>query len=353
MSGPLDSGVDPGTAMWGRRGVGLPEISIVICTRNRAEQLRRCIASVLEASARLTPNEVEIIVVDNGSTDQTQEILRQLKLDAPVELTCILEKVPGLARARNTGIAATRGNILVFVDDDCRLVRSYLQELLRHWRGCNGAMLLGGRVELGDPADFAFTIKTDENPQEFNKFVHPAGFLLGCNLTFNRAALEAIGPFDERLGAGSSLKAGEDTDYIVRAHAEGIPVCYVPDMCVYHFHGRRTQDEIRRVNAGYALGNGALYFKHLFSSPWLLRNLKWDGRKALGQVTGVHAGNGAIGVSLIASLGWNLVGAVRFALLLAVARLGKAPRKRVPLIACCMANILIWQNDLFLAGFQF
>jgi len=66
------------------------------------------------------------------------------------------------------------------------------------------------------------------------------GFILGCNMAMQRIVFDKLGPFDERFGAGAVFKSGEDTDYVLRAYFAGIPVEYVPDMVVYHFHAEEN-----------------------------------------------------------------------------------------------------------------
>jgi GT2 family glycosyltransferase len=233
--------------------------------------------SVVEAFTSADGVRAELVAVDNGSTDQTPEVLQRFAQGHPtLALRRVHEAAPGLARARNAGVRAASGDWLAFTDDDCRLTPNYLLELDRHRQASRALVLLGGRVDLGDPADAPVTIKTDLEPARLGAGDVPGGFIHGCNMAMPRALFQRLGPFDPRLGAGGPLKAGEDTDYILRAAEAGVEVRYVPEMAVQHFHGRRTSDAIARLNAQYEYGNGALLIKHARRHPMLLKTFFWN-----------------------------------------------------------------------------
>lgn len=187
----------------------------------------------------------------------------------------------GLSGARNFGMSSARGALFAFVDDDCLVDRNWCADARRHWHAMPGHFLLGGRVQLADPADLPFTIKDVADAQVFHHGVHPGGFVQGCNFMLPRKTADRVGLFDPRFGAGAPFRAGEDTDYIIRAHGAGVPVLYVPDMLVLHRHGRRTLPELEHLNGGYAHANGAILAKHVLRHPWLAKHLLWTLRSAL------------------------------------------------------------------------
>ena len=170
----------------------------------------------------------------------------------------------------------------------------------------------GGRVELGDPADLPFTIKCDDEPARMAELTHPAGFIMGANMTMRRDVVGRIGLFDERFGAGAPFHAAEDTDYVYRAYRAGIPVEYVPDMAVRHFHGRRTEQSIARLNHGYQVGNGALYAKHVRDLR-LLRHFYWDCKTMLRAIcSGHNTYDAALGLTYTDVIAANLKGMALF-----------------------------------------
>ncbi len=289
------------------------DVSVVICTRNRAGALHASLESVA-AAARACGIEAELVIVDNASSDDTAAVVTAWAETAPLRVTLVREARQGLAAARNAGIRAAHGAVLAFTDDDCRLAPDYLYTLRDLFAGDSGLVLRGGRVDLGDSADLPFTIKTDPTPARYGGERHPGGFIHGCNMAATRAAFDRIGPFDERFGAGAPCEAGEDTDYLYRAYLAGIPVEYAPSLVVAHHHGRRSQAEVAALNGIYARGNGALYLKH--ARHWhLLRNFVWDLKGSVREVFGGAPIDPAFGFTYRANVLGCLRGMGRFAAL--------------------------------------
>src|SRR4029450_8136983 len=104
-------------------------VSIIICTRNRAESLKPTLESIGRASIPQGWN-VELLVVDNGSTDHTKSVLNETVM-TNVTLRCVYEKTPGLSNARNAGIRETTGEIILFTDDDARVRGTGREEMGR------------------------------------------------------------------------------------------------------------------------------------------------------------------------------------------------------------------------------
>ena len=215
----------------------MPQISIIACTRNRAESLPVCLNSIEQAAAANRAVDVELVIVDNGSTDATAAVLQAWQKSTSVRCRVLLAEQRGLSHARNCGLEQATGEIIAFTDDDCTVAPDYLTQLARAYAADAGPTLRGGRVELGDPRDLPFTIKTDLASQRFTGG-HPGGFIHGCNLTMSRSALELVGRFDTRLGAGQAIGAAEDSDFVYRAHRSGVTVLYDPSIVVFHHHGR-------------------------------------------------------------------------------------------------------------------
>ncbi len=292
-----------------------PVVSVVICTRDRPRQALACLGSV--AASLAAGIGAEILLVENGSRADLA-----LPADAVAKAgqgRCRLIRLAqgGLSEARNVGMAQARGGLLVFVDDDCRLVPGYMADVLRHAAAMAAQgvddYLIGGRVKLGDSDDLPFTIKDEVAVQTFHTGLHPGGFIQGCNFLLPRATAGRIGWFDTRFGAGGRFRAGEDTDYLIRAHDAGVLIRYVPDMVVHHFHGRRSFAEVDRLNRNYAYANGAILAKHVWRHPWLAKHLVWTLRSALIERIGGPCFDAEVGLSWASVTRAQLRGLAAFA----------------------------------------
>lgn len=303
-----------------------PEVSFIVCTRDRVAVLQACIKSI-QAACRAHPAfAAELVVVDNGSTDRTAERLASIADMSDIPFAAVYEPRRGLAAARNAGLERARGRVLVFVDDDCAVHRDYLRDLQRHY-ATGERVIRGGRVEIGDARDLPFTIKRSPVRERLTPDVHPGGFVLGCNMTMHRDVAARIGHFDERFGAGGPLRSAEDTDYLVRAVLLGIPVEYVPDMTIFHHHGRRDRKAIEKLHRDYSLGNGGLCLKHVRAAPWLLRHFYWATRAAFRELVNGPWFDHELKLSHWPIVFMNMLGAAKFAVLLA-ARWPDAPQVR-------------------------
>lgn len=233
-------------------------ISLIICTRNRAGPLARC----LEAVAAIEHDGPwELIVVDNGSTDETRASISAFAIGQSFLLTLVYEAQEGLSNARNAGIAAAAGDIILFTDDDCYVAPDILDAVRRTFADPTIGYA-SGRVRLFDPTDAPVTINESIVPLRFpaRRFL-PAGAVKGANLTVRRSLLDAIGIFDPLFGSGAPFPA-EDADLAMRAALAGWEGVYAPDIVIWHHHGRKTSD-IGKLFRGYDVGRGAFHAKLL------------------------------------------------------------------------------------------
>jgi glycosyltransferase involved in cell wall biosynthesis len=264
------------------------DISLVVCTRNRAAQLVEALESFARIQCHLP---WELVIVDNGSTDDTPAVLSDFKARFNGSLTLVTAKRPGLGHARNVGWRAARGDIVAFTDDDCYPEPDYLTQVA-HCLADPRFGFVGGRVLLHDPLDYPITIQLSTTRREFRpRAFIPPGSIHGANFSFRRAALEKIGGFDERLGAGTNLYCAEDADALARVCAFGWWGVYDPGPTVRHHHRRRDLAEIARIREGHSVGTGALFFKCVvnwrISAPYLIRWPRIIWRAGIGQ-TGLH-----------------------------------------------------------------
>ncbi len=235
-----------------------PDLSIVICTRNRAGQLRGTLDSLL---AMKTNRAWEAILVDNASTDGTAEVIRKIG-EAEPRIRYFREERIGLGAARDRGWREARGNLIALTDDDCYVAEDYVDAVVSAFQGRPDVGVLGGRILLFDPADARITIDERDYAVEIpsHSFV-VAGAIKGANLAFRREALQAIGGFDPELGAGTPFPC-EDIDAAAAVLWAGFKGRYDPRPLVLHHHRRRAHD-VPRLRAGYDRGRGAYYAKFL------------------------------------------------------------------------------------------
>jgi glycosyltransferase involved in cell wall biosynthesis len=289
------------------------DISLIISSRNRAGGLLNCLDAIANAARQASDLQLELVFVDNGSTDDTSEVFRRWAAIAPLHTNLIHETLPGLANARNSGIAAATGRLLAFTDDDCEVYADYFTVIAALFAADNAVIMRGGRVELGDARDLPVTIKTELEPAVLSNELHAGGFVHGCNMVFPRGLVDRVGQFDPRFGAGAAFRSGEDTDYIHRAFNAGIRVEYVPELVVKHFHGRRKIEDIHRLHAGYAFGNGALYAKYLFDKRSNMRGmLRWDIRQAFREAIGGQPMSKEMGLTYRRQLRDNITGMLAY-----------------------------------------
>jgi len=261
-------------------------LTLIVCTRNRLPTLRAAIVVILGLQCRAP---WQLVVVDNGSTDGTWQWIRSIESTTSVSVDVVSEPVVGLSRARNAGLRHARGDIVAFTDDDCYPTESYLNDLLDVF-SAPGIDYCGGRVVLHDPADLPISTKTSTTPRLFppNTFI-AAGAMMGANMAFSRPLLDAVGPFDVVLGAGSVTRAGEDIDFLFRASSCGFTGIYSPTPTVRHHHGRRSNTDRHNTSKAYDIGRGAYYAKHLCkrqTNRVILKNWYW--RTDLRSVAGIR-----------------------------------------------------------------
>lgn len=248
-------------------------ISLIICTRNRADRLAPC----LDALANLRKaSGLEIVLVDNGSTDDTRRILAEFKCPFPVRL--VYEPAPGLGRARNAGLRNSSGDIVVFTDDDCYVDPDFATEVERLFADNPALGFFGGRIMLHDPTDLPVTIKESMVTETFAPFEFlPAGSIHGANFGFRRSVITSLGGFDEHLGAGTNF-AAEDIEMVGRAVGAGFEGMYSPGPVVSHHHRRKLPSDLQSLSATYDVGRGAYYVSMLRNAKLRWQALRyWQG----------------------------------------------------------------------------
>jgi glycosyltransferase involved in cell wall biosynthesis len=262
-----------------------PLISLIVCTRNRAMQLENCLAAIGQLRADF---QWDLIVVDNGSTDHTKQVIEQFTVGGS-RAHYVLERRPGLSNARNAGLACAQGDIIAFTDDDCYPQADFLEQIKKAFDD-ETLGFLTGRIMLHDPTDYPATINESREPMDIppHSFIY-AGMVRGANMAFRRAALRQIDGFDPLFGSGAPFPA-EDCDAAARVSLQGWRGQYDPSVVVSHHHGRKAAD-IASLLRAYDIGRGAYHAKLLYEKRGFLYALRgWAGlaRRALSRPASIY-----------------------------------------------------------------
>lgn len=259
------------------------DLSIVMSTFNRPEDTLRFLES-LEATVTRSSVAWEVVVVDNNSTDHTPDVVAAYIGRAGYPLRLVTERKKGRSAGINAGIHATTGHYLAFTDDDILVTPEWVQCIIDYFDAHAEAGCIGGMVKLFNPEDAPITINTSP----IHAVIDNASFtphntpILGCNTAIRKSLLDQIGLFDLELGVGTPTRSGEDVDLIYRTITSGYEVHYVPEIVVFHNHGRRTSEQIKHLRKGYGYGLGAFYAKYfLVSDRQVMRWAYWDARQTL------------------------------------------------------------------------
>jgi glycosyltransferase involved in cell wall biosynthesis len=212
--------------------------TIIICTRNRAEHLRKTLNSI---GALRVPDElrVSLLVVDNNSTDHTAEVVRDCGvINMPVSY--LVEPKRGLVHARNRGLENTSGDFLLWTDDDVRVPQNWVEQM-------TGPLLAGradgvsGRIRMAPSLERPWMERTHYFRLADNRFRSPSDLsMVGANMAFARAVLEAVPLFDQDLGAGK-LGQRDDTLFSQQVRLAGFRISQVECEVEHHFESERLQ----------------------------------------------------------------------------------------------------------------
>ena len=266
------------------------EISVVVCTYNRAEMLEDTLRSwenVEKGDCR-----AELVVVDNNSTDGTRKVVEAFEKTHGDNLNYVFEPNPGLSFARNKGIEVAHGRIIAFVDDDIFFREDWLQALAsafdRHPEadgigGCSIPLFESPIPDwLTDDLGMFYGSTLSGNTEKQMVFPeHP----FGVNMAFRRKVFDRVGKFNTRLGRiRKSLLSNEEKELFYRIDQAGMFILYAPGAVLYHRVPKERMDQqwiIRRV---FWQGISKVAFTQLTSRQGrftLLREALIHGKRAI------------------------------------------------------------------------
>lgn len=192
-------------------------LSVVIATKDRAGYLDQALLSL---SQQANAPEFEVVVVDNGSADATAQIVERARDAYDFGLTYVFEERPNRGAARNRGIAAASGEIVVFIDDDVWAPPGFLNAHSQAHAG-SGTFCVSGPI-LNVPSYHERPKPTIAN--------YSRAFLCTCNVSIPAEALRWAKGFDEQF----NLYGWEDTELGVRLRENGVRAKFAWDAYIYH-----------------------------------------------------------------------------------------------------------------------
>ena len=234
-----------------------PGVSIIVPSYNRVSMLERCLQSLFALNYPLDC--LEIIVVDDGSTDMTPTRLQELSSRYPQLRVVTHHNRQGVGISRNSGAAAARHALLAYIDSDCVATPQWLTQLVPAFHNQRIAAV-GGMIRaydrqsvLGRYEDVRSSLFMGEHSQQ----VRPAGpltYLPTANLLIRRDMWQQLGGF-------AALQQGEDVDFCRRLLATGASMLYLPHGVVYHDY-RVELSSFLGIRAAYASAEAALLRRH-------------------------------------------------------------------------------------------
>ncbi len=239
-----------------------PSFTVVVCSYNGSSTIRQ----TLERLNALDYPDYEVIVVNDGSTDTTADIVKEF----PVTLISTENK--GLSSARNTGYLAGSGDLVAYIDDDAFPEEHWLRYLAMAFIQQDVAAVGGPNYPVPNDVMVADCVaNAPGGPMEVMLTDNIAEHIPGCNMSFRRSALNQIGGFDPQFRA-----AGDDVDLCWRIQQEVGSIGFQP--AAFNWHRRRnTVSGYWKQQKGYGVAES------LLEKKWPMKynqagHLSWQGR---------------------------------------------------------------------------
>lgn len=268
--------------------------SAIFCTYNRDKYLYEAMKSI--ADQKYDPFLYEILVVNNNSTDSTEELCERFEKDFPeINFRYIVETNQGLSYARNRGIKESKGDILVFVDDDAVAFDDYFGAIDRFMATHPNILACGGPIypkyEVEKPSWLSpYTEELIGGALYFgdqDRLFPDGKFPGGGNSAFRKEVFDIFGLFNVELGRkGNNLLGAEEKDLFDRMTKADEQIYYVPQMGIFHFIPAKKLTNEYFNNLTYSVGKSErIRTKSVSSEAYRKRlwaeSVKWAGSIAL------------------------------------------------------------------------
>jgi GT2 family glycosyltransferase len=253
----------------------LPKVSVVVCAYNAARTLHECLASL----SAIDYPDYEVILVDDGSSDDTPRIAREFP-----QICYIRQTNHGLSYARNVGAQHAQGEVIAYTDADCVADEDWLRCLMQAMHDQGVSAIGGPNITPHTDGWSAHCVAASPgNPSHVMFDDRYAEHIPGCNMAFHRSVLELLGGFDHQFRT-----AGDDVDLCWRLLDMGGSIGYAPGAFVWH-HRREDVRAYLKQQIGYGRAEALLHFAHPHRFSFFGR-CGWHGR---------IYGSGAAGLPLV------------------------------------------------------
>jgi GT2 family glycosyltransferase len=239
--------------------IGAEPVTVLVCTRDRPAALRKAVKEILDSNYK----DFDFHVIDQSSDDSSEKVIAEFRGDSRLRYT--RTDTRGLSRARNLGVSLAKPGIIAMTDDDCRVARDWLREMVAAFSVSDRIAVVFGNVV---PAAH------DQSRGFILGYLRTSPFLasgitdkarvegMGACMGIRSEAWTALSGFDQMLGAGSPFPSSDETDFVIRALLTGYQAYETPAPKVVH-EGFRSREDADRLIHGYLKGIGAMLAKHV------------------------------------------------------------------------------------------
>lgn len=239
------------------------KISAIICTYNRERYLKQCLEACTTQS--LPKEEFEIVVVNNNSTDNTEQVCKDFQAKFPeYKFSYFVETEQGLSPARNRGVKESNASYITFLDDDAFIADNFLEVTVNYLDKHNDVSAVGGKILLHYEGrkpkwgnkylnSLLGYFNLGDTTKPFPKKYYPRG----SNMSFRKELFDTYGYFNTELGRkGGNLVGSEEKELFERFAKHNIGIHYIQDAIVYHCvpEARTTKEFIRKQALGSGIG---------------------------------------------------------------------------------------------------
>ena len=207
--------------------------TIQLCTYNRSALLERVLDACFEQT--LDASEYEVVLVNDGSTDDTLDVIERARSRAACRFEVITQPNSGLAKGRNAGIARASGERIIFIDDDVLPLPNFVEEHLRSHARAPKAVVRGGAINVESFDELPVPIWSIRN--------YSGNFFWTTNVSVPLATIRAIGGFNESF----SEYGWEDIDVGLRLRFGGVRAVFNPKALVYHWKPRPRSGNVEKM----------------------------------------------------------------------------------------------------------